>query len=131
MLPPDVTKLLDATGHDAASPALLGAHNLPDDTLVQLAASDGRVIVTENANDFAAVTTSVVLFVRKSWWPSASLTTPLTAAIGGWTAANLDPDPPTGFPPSCDEPIRQRTHATRHASVPGLTWSTNNVRGPK
>ena len=93
MLPPGVSELLDAAGHDATTPALLGAHNLPDATLVQLAASDGRVIVTENASDFANVTTCVVLFVRKSWWPSASLTTRLAAALGRWAAANPDPGP--------------------------------------
>ena len=39
MLPPRVADLLVAAGHDATTPAQLGAHNLPDDTLVQLAAS--------------------------------------------------------------------------------------------
>ena len=91
MLPPGVADLLDAAGHDATTPATLGAHNLPDDTLVQLAASGGRVIVTENASDFAAVTTCVVLFVRKSWWPPASLTAKLAAALDRWAAANPDP----------------------------------------
>src|SRR3954452_22936165 len=93
MLPPGVIDLLDARGHDATTPALLGAHNLPDDTLVQLAASDGRVIVTENASDFAAVTTCVVLFVRKSWWPTASLPTRLAAALGRWAEASPAPAP--------------------------------------
>lgn len=93
MLPPAVVELLGATGHDATTPALLGAHNLPDETLVQLAASDGRVIVTENASDFANVTTCAVLFVRKSWWPSASLTTRLARALDHWAAANPEPGP--------------------------------------
>src|SRR5438270_9720298 len=91
MLPPAVVELLDAAGHDATTPALLGAHNLPDETLVQLAASDGRVIVTENASDFANVTTCVVLLVRKSWWPMASVSTKLAAALDRWAAANPDP----------------------------------------
>ena len=93
MLPPGVTELLDAAGHDATTPALLGAHNLPDDTLVQLAASDRRVIVTENAGDFAAVNTCVVLFVRTSWWATASVTRRLATALGRWAAANPDPGP--------------------------------------
>lgn len=93
MLPPAVADLLETAGHNATTPELLGAHNLSDEALVQLAASDGRVIVTENASDFAGVTTCVVLFVRKSWWPSASLTTRLTAALGRWAAANPDPGP--------------------------------------
>src|SRR3954452_4989202 len=91
MLPPAVAQLLEAAGHDATTPALLGAHNLPDETLVQLAATDGRVIVTENASDFANVTTCVELFVRKSWWPMASLSRKLTVALDRWAAANPDP----------------------------------------
>src|SRR3954447_24866030 len=91
MLPPGVAELLDATAHDATTPALLGAHNLPDETLVQLAASDGRVIVTENASDLANAPTRLALFVRKSWWPMASLSRKLAAALDRWAAANPDP----------------------------------------
>ena len=91
MLPPAVAQLLQDAGHDATTPARLGAHNLPDETLVHLAASDSRVIVTENASDFAHVTTCVVLFVRKSWWPTPSLTTGLTAALARWAAAHPEP----------------------------------------
>jgi Domain of unknown function (DUF5615) len=93
MLPPAVAELLETAGHHATTPELLGAHNLPDETLVQLSGSDGRVIVTENASDFAGVTTCAVLFVRKSWWPSASLATRLAAALGRWAAAHPDPGP--------------------------------------
>src|SRR4051794_29036110 len=91
MLPPAVAELLGKAGHDATTPELLGAHNLPDETLVRIAASEGRVIVTENASDFAGVTTCAVLFVRKSWWPPRSLATRLTAALDPWAAANPDP----------------------------------------
>ncbi len=93
MLPPRVAELLNEAGHDATTPSELGAHNLPDDVLVQLAAADGRVIVTENASDFAAVTACPVLFVRKSWWPSAVLTSRLADAVGRWATANVDPGP--------------------------------------
>lgn len=91
MLPPAVAQLLVAAGHDATTPTQVGAHNLPDETLIQLAASDRRVIVTENASDFAHVTTCVVLFVRKSWWPTASLATNLAAALDRWAVANAEP----------------------------------------
>src|SRR5437588_322008 len=57
MLPPAVAEMLEAAGHSATTPFQLGAHNLPEDVLIQLAAADGRVIVTENASDFAGVTT--------------------------------------------------------------------------
>lgn len=93
MLPPAVVELLEQAGHSATTPSLLGAHNLPDDTVIQLAAADGRVIVTENASDFAGVSSCPVLFVRKSWWPSASLSTRLAAALGRWASANPDPGP--------------------------------------
>jgi hypothetical protein len=91
MLPPRVAELLDAAGHDATTPAQLGAHSLPDDTLVQIAAADDRVIVTENASDFAAVTACSVLFVRKTWWPSASLARKLAGALERWAKAHPAP----------------------------------------
>ncbi|MGH2884529.1 MAG: DUF5615 family PIN-like protein, partial [Solirubrobacteraceae bacterium] len=91
MLPPRVADLLRAAGHDATTPARLGAHNLPDDVLVQLAAAEGRVIVTENASDFAPVTACPVLLVRKAWWPAASLAEALAGALDRWAKANADP----------------------------------------
>jgi Domain of unknown function (DUF5615) len=91
MLPPRVAGLLGTAGHDATTPAQLGAHNLPDDVLVQLAAADDRVIVTENASDFATVTACPVLLVRKAWWPAGSLTETLAGAVDRWAKANAEP----------------------------------------
>jgi len=91
MLPPRVADLLDAAGHEATTPAQLGAHNLPDDVLVQLAAAAGQVIVTENASDFAATTACPVLLVRKAWWPAASLAETLAGALDRWAKANAEP----------------------------------------
>jgi hypothetical protein len=71
---------------------MLGAHNLPDEVLIQLAGAEGRVIVTENASDFAAADGSVV-FVRKSWWPQGSLTSRLAMALDRWAEANPEPGP--------------------------------------
>ncbi len=82
---------MNEAGYDATTPSELGAHSLPDDVLVQLAAADGRVVVTENAVDFAAVTACPVLFVRKSWWPSAALSSRLAEAVDKWATANVDP----------------------------------------
>ncbi len=93
MLPPKVADELNAAGHDAVTPEGLGAHNLPDDVLVQIATADNRVIVTENASDFAHVSTCPVLFVRKSWWPSPSLASKLGHALDRWAAAYPDPGP--------------------------------------
>ena len=93
MLPPRVAEHLHEAGHDAVTPADLGAHNLPDDVLVRIASTEGRVIVTENASDFAHVTTCTVVFVRKSWWPRSTLTFDLAAAVDRWAAAHPDPGP--------------------------------------
>jgi hypothetical protein len=93
MLPPRVAELVGEAGHDATTPARLGAHNLPDEVLVQLAAADERVIVTENASDFAVVTTCPVVLVRKAWWPASSLPMSLAAALHRWANTNPDPGP--------------------------------------
>lgn len=93
MLPPSVVELLDALGHDATTPSRLGAHNLSDDVVVQLASADNRVIVTENASDFAAVIDCPVLLVRKSWWPTRSLASNLASALDRWADANPEPGP--------------------------------------
>jgi predicted nuclease of predicted toxin-antitoxin system len=91
MLPPDIAGRLVAAGHDATTPTQLGAHNLADDTLIALAAADHRVIVTENASDFAAVTVCRVLLVRKSWWPNRSLASKLASALDRWASTNAQP----------------------------------------
>ena len=93
MLPPGIAELLDRAGHDATTPARLGAHNLPDDVLVLLAAADGRAIITENARDFAGVGSCPVLLVRKAWWPLASLAERLAAAVDRWAIDNAEPGP--------------------------------------
>jgi hypothetical protein len=91
MLPPSTAELLCAAGHDAATPIQLGAHNLPDDALIALAAVDRRVIVTENASDFAAVTVCPVLLVRKFRWPGGSLAIKLADALDRWAMVNQRP----------------------------------------
>jgi hypothetical protein len=91
MLPPSTCDLLTERGHDAVTPAILGAHNLPDQEIVELAAAQGRVIVIENARDFAHVTACPVVFVRKSWWPMETLAVDLAASLDRWAADNPDP----------------------------------------
>jgi uncharacterized protein with PIN domain len=100
MLPPGVAQRLREFGHDAMTPAELGAHNLPDDVLIQLATTDGRVIVTETAVDFAHVTTCPVLFVRKAWWPRAALPDRLAESIGAWAKQCPEPGEWTHWLPS-------------------------------
>jgi predicted nuclease of predicted toxin-antitoxin system len=91
MLPPATAELLAAAGHDAKTPAQLGAHNLPDDTLIALAATDHRVIVTGNASDFDAVMGCPVLLVRKARWPQGSLASKLADALDRWAGVNEQP----------------------------------------
>ncbi len=100
MPPPSVVEQLQGLGHDATTPALLGAHNLADERLVQLASTDRMVIVTENASDFAAVTDCPVLFIRKSWWPTRSLAPNLASALDRWAGANPEPGPWAHWLPS-------------------------------
>ena len=100
MLPPSAAELLNAGGHAATTPFALGAHNLPDESLVELATAERRVIVIENASDFAGVTSCPVLLVRKSWWPSRSLPERLASAVDRWARANPDPGPWAHWLPS-------------------------------
>jgi len=91
MLPPQLVDQLAELGHDAVTPVDLGAHNLPDEALIQIAGAEDLVIVTENALDFAHVTTCPVVFVRKSWWPRSTLAGRLAAALAGWAIDNPEP----------------------------------------
>jgi len=93
MLPPSVAERLNELGHDATTPTDHGAHNLSDDAVIEVASEEHRVIVTENASDYAAVTTCPVLFVRKSWWPTTTLSQRLAAAIDRWATSNPEPGP--------------------------------------
>jgi hypothetical protein len=93
MLPPRVADRLSEAGHDATTPQELGAHNLPDDVLIRIATAERRVIVTEDARDFAHVTSCPVLFVRKSWWPPQRLADELAEALIRWTQHDPEPGP--------------------------------------
>lgn len=93
MLPPRAVELLRSAGHDAQTPTELGAHNLDDDQLIEICTQEDRVIVTENAVDFAAVISCPVLLVRKSWWASETLSTRLAASVPRWATANPEPGP--------------------------------------
>lgn len=93
MLPPDTCGLLAAQGHEAVTPTDLGSHNLPDDTLIELAGVEGWVIVTENAVDFAHATSCTVLLIRKHWWPNTALSARLADALDHWAQDHARPGP--------------------------------------
>lgn len=92
MLPPAAAERLRSLGHDALTPADLGAHNLPDDELIRIAAVEHRVIITENASDFARAS-GPVLLVRKSWWPAPALADRLDSAADRWALREPEPGP--------------------------------------
>jgi glycine/D-amino acid oxidase-like deaminating enzyme len=50
-----------------------------------------RVIVTENAVDFAQATACTVLLVRKEWWPSKGIAAPLADSVDRWARDHPDP----------------------------------------
>lgn len=93
MLSPATCELLEELGHRAVTPQDLGAHNLPDEALVEAAAADGSVIVTENARDFAHVRDCPVLLVRKAWWVPEALGRRLATALDRWATDHPDPGP--------------------------------------
>jgi hypothetical protein len=91
MFSPEVVDHLNAAGHEGITPRQLGAPNLGDHVLVDAAARDGLVIVTENIADFAHVRTCAVVFVLKAWWPGRALPSRLAAALDRWALANPEP----------------------------------------
>jgi uncharacterized protein with PIN domain len=93
MLPPGLADHLREAGYEAVTPRDLGAANLPDDVLVEIASSESWVIVTENASDFANVTTCAVILVRKSWWPPEGLSVGLAKALIRWREEHPEPGP--------------------------------------
>lgn len=84
MLPPDTCRLLVDRDHEAVTPTDLGAHNLPDDTLIEIAGTGGWIVVTENAVDFAHATSCTVLLVRKDWWSNEALPARLADSLNRW-----------------------------------------------
>jgi uncharacterized protein with PIN domain len=90
MLPSESARLLRAAGHDVMTPSDLGAHNLPDDVLIEHAVQRGAVVVTENIADFAGAACTVLL-VRRSWWPRQAPAARLATAVVAWATATPAP----------------------------------------
>ncbi len=93
MLPPSTCGLLADRDHEAITPTDLGAHNLSDDTLIEIAGTEGWVVVTENAGDLAHVTSCSVLLVRKDWWPGDALASRLADSLDRWAQDHPNPGP--------------------------------------
>ena len=108
MYPPSAAVELGRLGHDAFSVAGSALAGSDDEHLYELAAGEGRVIVTENFADFASLVTrslerstprGVVAFVRKSDLPSGTaLGAALARRLDAWAKANPSPPPGTHWP---------------------------------
>lgn len=56
-----------------------------------LAGTDGWVVGTENAVDFAQATACTVLLVRKAWWPGNGMAAALADSVDRWARDHPDP----------------------------------------
>ena len=101
MLPPGAAEELNGRGHDATTVADLGLAGQPDPVIFDRAASEGRVVVTENIADFAVLLEQrlrndqpvvPVVFVRKTDLPRrGALPHHLAGRLDRWAEANPDP----------------------------------------
>ena len=108
MLPPAIASELNAMGHDAVSVAAAGLGGAPDDVVYAEALANDRVMVTENASDFAAIVAQrhandepcvPVVLVRKSDHPSGgALAHHLARSLNRWAASSPDPYPGPHWP---------------------------------
>ena len=108
MYPPSAAAELGRLGHDARSVAGSALAGSDDEHLYGLAASEGRVLVTENFADYAflvmrslerSARRSVVAFVRKSDLPARTALGPaLARRLDAWADANPSPPPGTHWP---------------------------------
>jgi predicted nuclease of predicted toxin-antitoxin system len=101
MLPPAAADELNRLGHDAVSVLRIDMGAVDDSTVFQRAVTDGRVIVTENFADFAALladrqnldepSVPVVLVRRESLPRRAALSVHLARKLHEWAKANPEP----------------------------------------
>jgi hypothetical protein len=91
MFPSSIAISLAKFGHDATSPAALGALAMSDRRIIELCMEEERVLVTENIRDFAQVADCSILLVLKVWWPGEALELRLTRALQRWALANPTP----------------------------------------
>jgi predicted nuclease of predicted toxin-antitoxin system len=101
MLPPDTATELNRRGHDGTSVASLGLAGQADPVVFDRVVAEGRVVVTENIADFAALLDQrlrndepavPVVFVRKADLPRrGALPHHLAERLHTWAEANPDP----------------------------------------
>ena len=101
MLPPGAAEELNGRGHDATTVAELGLAGQADLVVFDRALTEGRVVVTENIADFAALLDErirsdqpavPVVFVSKADLPRrGALSHHLAERLARWAEANPDP----------------------------------------
>ena len=108
MLPLATVGELDALGHDAVSAAAAGLGATDDESVYAQAVALNRVVVTENASDFAAIAAQrlandepcvPVVLVRKADHPrGGALAHHLAQHLHRWASRNPDPYPGPHWP---------------------------------
>lgn len=101
MLPPAAADELARLGHDAVSVLRMGMEAAEDSEVFERAVTDGRVIVTENFADFAALLAGrqnrnepsvPIVFVRRDHLPRrGALPGHLARKLHEWAVANPEP----------------------------------------
>ncbi|MBO0693153.1 MAG: DUF5615 family PIN-like protein [Acidimicrobiaceae bacterium] len=101
MLPPAAADELDHLGHDAVSILRMEMGAADDATVFERAVKDGRVLVTENFADFAALLadrqnrgepSTPIVFVRRDHLPRrGALARHLARKLDEWARANPEP----------------------------------------
>ena len=108
MLPPATAAELSVLGHDALSVTEAGLRGADDETVFAEAVTQDRVMVTENAADFAAIVANrladnepcvPVVVVRKADHPlGGALARHLAGCLHEWAEGNPDPYPGPYWP---------------------------------
>ncbi len=102
MFSPDVAHQLRERGHDAVHVAELALRAVPDPDLLTVAATQARVVMTENAADFvplldarvaagAEVTPVVIALKRNLPRGSGAVTNALATRLAAWAEETPDP----------------------------------------
>ncbi|HZQ30241.1 MAG TPA: DUF5615 family PIN-like protein [Mycobacterium sp.] len=83
--------LLTKRNHDAVHVRDRGVNARPDREVAAVAASEGRVLVTENVEDFAAARDVVVVCLLKSRLPASGMAEHLARLLDRWATENPYP----------------------------------------
>jgi len=91
MYPPRACAELTSRDHDAVHVRDRGVDARPDTEVAAVARAEERVLVSENARDFACEPGIVVLFVLTSRLPAGGLHVHLADLVHRWAEENPDP----------------------------------------